>query len=61
MPSMTVWTNSRAPRRPKPSGTSSFRNCERLAAKGFGSSRPVADNDSEVGKARNRRVELVRL
>lgn len=32
----------------------------RLAAAGYGSDRPVADNDSESGRARNRRVELVR-
>lgn len=32
----------------------------RLAARGFGDTRPVASNDSEEGKARNRRVELVR-
>jgi outer membrane protein OmpA-like peptidoglycan-associated protein len=33
----------------------------RLQAKGHGQSQPVADNASEEGKARNRRVELVRL
>ena len=32
----------------------------RLAAQGFGDSQPVADNDSEEGKAKNRRVELVK-
>lgn len=31
----------------------------RLAFKGYGASMPVADNDSEEGKARNRRTELV--
>jgi OOP family OmpA-OmpF porin len=30
----------------------------RLAAKGFGPSRPVASNDTAEGRARNRRVEL---
>jgi len=31
----------------------------RLAAVGFGDSRPVAPNDSAEGKAKNRRVEIV--
>lgn len=30
-----------------------------LAAKGYGETRPVASNDTEDGKARNRRIELV--
>lgn len=33
----------------------------RLKAKGFGATSPVAANDSEDGKAKNRRVELVKL
>ena len=32
----------------------------RLTAAGFGQDKPVADNASEDGRARNRRVELVR-
>ena len=34
---------------------------DRLSAEGFGDSRPVADNSTAEGKAKNRRVELVRL
>ena len=33
----------------------------RLEAKGHGQSRPVAGNDTDEGRAKNRRVELVRL
>lgn len=33
-------------------------NQQRLSYKGFGSTRPVADNSSDTGKAQNRRTEL---
>jgi OOP family OmpA-OmpF porin len=33
----------------------------RLEAVGHGEARPVADNDTPVGKQQNRRVELVRI
>lgn len=33
---------------------------ERLSAQGFGPDKPLAENDSESGRAKNRRVELVK-
>jgi len=34
---------------------------DRLTARGWGASKPVADNSTEEGKAQNRRVEFIRL
>ena len=32
----------------------------RITSKGYGKARPAADNDSDLGRARNRRIELLR-
>jgi len=34
---------------------------DRLIARGYGKSQPVADNESQAGRARNRRVELISI
>jgi len=36
-------------------------NATRLISRGYGISRPVADNKTEEGKAKNRRVELLKI
>ena len=33
----------------------------RVTDEGYGADRPIASNDTEVGRARNRRVELIVL
>jgi outer membrane protein OmpA-like peptidoglycan-associated protein len=32
---------------------------DRIEAEGYGQERPLADNDTDAGRARNRRLELV--
>ncbi len=36
-------------------------NKNRLSAKGWGAAKPLADNNTEDAKARNRRVEIVKM
>jgi len=37
---------------------SAFIDSERLLYRGYGSSRPIADNETEAGRAKNRRCEI---
>ena len=60
-PQYNQWLSERRAKRVMDYLVSKGINPERLQAKGYGSTRPVASNATEEGRAQNRRVELRRM
>jgi len=60
-PEYNLWLSERRASRVMEYLLSKGIDSQRLAAKGYGSTQPVISNDTEEGRARNRRVELKRV